>query len=79
MGGPAWEALLADVVPQENRGKINGLLATVSGLATLPASYIGGLIYDINPNTLLGLTAIQFLFIPIILFFFKEPEKEERQ
>jgi MFS family permease len=79
MGGPAWEALLADVVPQENRGKINGLLATVSGLATLPASYIGGLIYDINPNMLLGLTAIQFLSIPIILFFFKEPEKGERQ
>jgi MFS family permease len=79
MGGPAWEALLADIVPQQNRGKVNGMLATISGLATLPASYIGGLIYDINPNTLLGLTAIQLVTIPIILLFFKEPDKDTRQ
>jgi len=79
MGGPAWEALLADIVPQQNRGKVNGMLATISGLATLPASYIGGLIYDISPNTLLGLTAIQLITIPIILLFFKEPDKDARQ
>lgn len=79
MGGPAWEALLADVVSQENRGKVNGMLATISGIVTLPASYIGGLIYNLNPNMLLGLTAIQFISIPIILFFFKEPEKDAVQ
>jgi len=53
MGGPAWEALLADVVSQENRGKVNGMLATVTGVVTLPASYIGGVIYDLNPDLLL--------------------------
>lgn len=79
MGGPAWEALMADIVPQEDRGRVNGLLATTTGLLTIPASYIGGLIYDVSPNLLMGLTAIQFTVIPIILFFFKEPKESDRQ
>ena len=79
MGGPAWEALIADIVPQEDRGRVNGMLGTTTGLLTIPASYIGGVIYDFNPSLLMVLTAVQLSVIPLILIFVKEPTESERQ
>ena len=60
MGGPAWQALIADIVPPRDRGKVMGFMGTVTGLIGLPGSYIGGYLYDFNPNLLLvlGLTSI---------------------
>lgn len=76
MGGPAWQALVADLVPPRNRGKVMGLMATVTGLISLPGSYLGGYLYDYNPHLLLALgSTLEALSIPIILLFVKEPKR----
>ena len=79
MGGPAWNALLTDLVPARERGKVLGLMGTVSGLLGLPGSIIGGYIYEKNPVKLLYSGAIlEALAIPIILFFIKDPKKYDK-
>ena len=77
MGGPAWQALIADIVPQRHRGKIMGIMGTMTGLVTLPASYMGGYIYGNNPHLLLAVgSTLEALSIPIILLFVREPKKQ---
>lgn len=79
MGGPAWQALITDIVPQEDRGKVLGLMGTITGLVSLPGPAIGGFLYESNPNTLLALGAgLEALVIPMILLFVKEPKREEK-
>ncbi len=79
MGGPAWQALITDIVPQADRGKVLGLMGTITGIASLPGPAIGGYLYESNPNTLLALGAgLEALVIPLILLFVKEPKKEEK-
>jgi len=76
MGGPAWQALIADLVPQRDRGKVMGLMATVTDLISLPGSFFGGHLYDQNPHTLLAIgSTLEALSIPIILLFIKEPKR----
>jgi hypothetical protein len=42
----------------------------------LPASFIGGLIYDQNPSLLLAVgSCLESLVIPLIVLFVKEPKK----
>jgi MFS family permease len=53
MGGPAWQALIADLVPSKDRAKVMGLMGTASGIIGLPAPYLGGWLYDRNPSLLL--------------------------
>jgi MFS family permease len=57
MGGPAWQALIADKVPPRDRGKVMGLMGTIASLMGLPSSYIGGHLYDHNPDLLLAFGA----------------------
>jgi MFS family permease len=78
MGGPAWQALLADLVESSERGKIIGLIALVSGLFSMPSSIIGGYLYTFNIETLfwssilLGLIAVSLFYM-----FVKEPKVRE--
>ena len=77
MGGPAWQALIADIVPQRDRGKVMGLMGTVSGIIGLPGSYMGGVMYDKDPNMLLAVGAgLEALAIPLILLFVREHKGE---
>ena len=46
MGGPAWNSMMADIIPPEKRGRVQGLMGTISGLAALPAPYIGAYMWD---------------------------------
>jgi len=79
MGGPAWQALITDIVPQKDRGKVLGLMGTITGIASLPGPAIGGYLYESNPNALLALGAgLEALVIPMILLFVKEPKREEK-
>ncbi|MBM3292205.1 MFS transporter, partial [Candidatus Bathyarchaeota archaeon] len=78
MGGPAWEALMAELVLSKYRGRVNGFIASFTGLLTFPASYLGGYVYSNNPDLLLGLNIIQILTIPIIVLFVKQPKKESQ-
>ena len=76
MGGPAWQALIADIVPSKDRAKIMGLMGTASGIIGLPAPYLGGWLYDKNPSLLLLTGSIlEAISIPIILLFVREPKR----
>jgi len=79
MGGPAWQALVADIVPQKDRGKVMGMMGTITGIVGLPGSYLGGVMYDRNPNQLLMIgAALEVLAIPLIFFFVKDPTKRKQ-
>jgi MFS family permease len=80
MGGPAWQALISDIVPSKDRAKVMGLMGTISGIIGLPGPILGGWLYDRDPDLLLLAGSIfEALSIPIILFFVKEPEKSVRE
>ena len=79
MGGPAWNSLLTDLVPARDRGKVLGLMGTISGLLGIPGSIIGGYLYEHSPNMLLvSGAALEALAIPIIIFFLKDPKKYDK-
>ena len=75
MGGPSWQALIADIVPRGDRGKVMGLMGTMTGLINLPAPLIGAYIWQsLGPETLLLLgSGLGFTVTPLILLFVKEP------
>lgn len=76
MGGPAWQALIADLVPSRDRAKVMGFMGTLSGIIGLPGSLIGGYLYENNPNNLLLFGSIlEALSIPLILLFIREPKQ----
>lgn len=78
MGGPAWNSLITDLVPARDRGKVLGLMGTVSGLLGLPGSIIGGYLYEKNPSLLLiSGSILEAMAIPIIIFFLKDTKREE--
>ena len=79
MGGPAWQALVADLIPADRRGRVMGLMGTLVGLLSLPASWVGGYLYDnVSPQApfyasfVLGVTAT-IIFILLV----SEPERRE--
>jgi MFS family permease len=79
MGGPAWNALLADLIPSKDRGKIMGLMSMITGLATMPASIMGGYIWaNSSPEFLLASTFLTGM-VPVLIFyiFVKEPKNRE--
>jgi MFS family permease len=80
MGGPAWQSLVADLVPAKDRGKLMGLMATITGLMNLPAPPLGGYVWETyDPNTLMLISIIiGFIPIPLIRLFVKEPKTRER-
>ncbi len=80
MGGPAWQALIADLVPPRDRGKVMGLMGTFSGLLGLPGPYLGGYLYNKNPDLLLlSGSILEALSIPIIILFFRDKKTSEEE
>ena len=79
MGGPVWQALVADVTPPQSRGKIMGMIGSITAIASTPASWVGGYMYDnISPN-LPFQTSFVLDIVGTIIFiaFLKEPKKSE--
>jgi MFS family permease len=79
MGGPAWQALVADIIPADRRGRIMGLMGTVIGLLSLPATWVGGYLYDFVSPTAPFYTSFALGIIATLIFvlFVKEPENIE--
>jgi MFS family permease len=79
MGGPAWQALIADIVPRVDRGKVIGLMGTMTGLINLPAPVLGAYMWKaFGPNTLLlSGSLLGFSVVPLILMFIKEPKTKQ--
>ena len=80
MGGPAWQALIADIVPQGDRGKVMGLMGTMTGFINLPAPILGAYVWEaLGPNTLLlSGGVLGFAAVPLILLFVREPETRQK-
>lgn len=80
MGGPSWQALVADAVPSKDRGKVMGLMATVTGTLGLPAPMLGAYLWEAySPDLLLSLGAVIALTsMPIIFKYVKESKTRER-
>jgi len=80
IGGPAWQALVADVTPPRSRGKIMGMMGTITGIVSTPASWVGGYMYDnISPNLPFQTSFILDTVGTIIFIaFLKEPKKSEQ-
>ena len=78
-GGPAWQALLADIIPSHKRGRVYGLIGTLTGLMGAPAPWIGGLMWDqISPAFTLQMSCwLGIIPAVIFLFFVKEPKVKE--
>jgi MFS family permease len=79
LGGPAWQSLLADLVPQEKRGRIMGLMGTLTGITNLPAAPIGAYMWqNYYPElTFYASMGLGMLSLPFIFFFVKEPRKKK--
>ena len=78
-GGSAWQALVADIVPIEKRGTVNGILGTITGILSSPSSWLGGYIWlNYTPQTPYQFSLV-FGLLAVLLFtiFVKEPKKGE--
>lgn len=79
-GGPSWNALIADIVPQEKRGTVFGAISTITAIFGAPSSILGGWLWDTisrqAPFHLSGIIGI----IGAIIFWIgvKEPRKGEK-
>jgi MFS family permease len=80
MGGPSWQALIADIVPQQDRGKVMGFMGTLTGVINIPAPILGAYLWEsAGPDTLLVLGGVLGLTaVPLILLFIKEPKTRQR-
>ncbi|MCW3991508.1 MAG: MFS transporter [Candidatus Bathyarchaeota archaeon] len=78
MGGPVWQALIADCTPPEKRGRMMGLMGSIAGLVSTPASWVGGYLYDnVSPRLPFQTSfALDALAVAIFVAFFKEPPSE---
>ncbi|MGD8566038.1 MAG: MFS transporter [Candidatus Bathyarchaeota archaeon] len=75
---PAYNALLADLIPKEKRGRILGTIITLNILATVPASALSGVLYEISPSYPFILTQILGVIVSFIIFFkVKDPKNRE--
>lgn len=76
---PAYQSLISKVVPQTSLGIFTGLFRSSLGLLSLPAPWIGAMLWErFNPTVPFYITAFVALLsiIPVWLKF-KVPEKEE--
>lgn len=77
-GGSAWLALVADIVPSRQRGKVMGLIATIAGALSFPGAWIGGILWDtVSPlapfYVSAASSAVAFLIFAV---FVKEPKQK---
>ena len=80
-GGPSWNALIADIVPQEKRATVIGTQNTLTAIVAMPSAVLGGWLWQaFSPQTpfmvsgLVGLVGATLFWLGVI-----EPTKEEKQ
>jgi len=78
MGGPAWQALIADFVPGRDRGKMMGLIGAMTGTISTPSAFVGGYLYEsFSPALPFQLNiAIMVTAAVIFLLFLGEPKEK---
>ena len=77
-GGSACLALVADIVPSNQRGKVMGLIATIAGALSFPGAWIGGLLWDnVYPSAPFYLASASSTFAFLIFSFLVKESKEK--
>ncbi|MCK4583360.1 MFS transporter, partial [Candidatus Bathyarchaeota archaeon] len=78
-GGPLWQALIVDYTPQEERGRIMGIIGTIKSVLSVPATWIGGALYDnVSPSTPFRFSfAMDLIAIAIFIFILKPPKEPD--
>jgi MFS family permease len=78
MGGPVWQAVVADCTAPEERGRIMGLMGSIASIVSTPASWIGGYLYDnVSPKLPFQLSfVLETMSTAIFITLFKEPRTE---
>jgi MFS family permease len=79
MGGPVWQALVADCTPPKERGRMMGLMGSMAGIASIPASWVGGYLYDnISPAGPFQVSfVLDIMALAIFIALFRETKIEE--
>ncbi len=77
--GPAYNALISKTVPQKLRGTAFGLFSTSIGFISLPAPYLGGLLWEkISPQAPFYLPVVAtVLLLPVMWVKFKLPDRKQ--
>lgn len=77
-GGPAWQALVADLVPKEKRATVMGTIGTITGTIAAPASLAGswlwnnlGPVWPFRASALAGVVALSIFWVGV-----KEPPRK---
>ncbi len=72
--GPAFNALTADLVPKELRGRVMGAIGNLNILASAVSSMISGILYDLDPALPFFMSlAIGITCLSMVILFIKEP------
>jgi MFS family permease len=75
---PAFSALMADLIPQDKRGRIMGLIGTLRTLASVPAAALFGIMYESGPATPFFLAIVlEVLTVAIVVVKIEEPVEIE--
>jgi MFS family permease len=78
VGGPAWQALVADLTPISMRGRVNGLIATINGVVASPSSWFGGYLWDTSsPDIIFWLSLFIGIVPTLLLLLVKEPSRAQ--
>ena len=77
-GGPAWQALIADLVPPERRGTVMGTIGTLTGIAGAPSSLLAGYLWNAySPQLPFQISMVLGLIgAAIFALGVKEPKKQ---
>jgi MFS family permease len=78
-GGPAWNALVADLVERSKRGTVMGTIGTVTGIFGAPSSMVGAWLWqNYSPNLPFQLSMILGLIgAGIFVLGVKEPKRKK--
>lgn len=77
-GGPLWQALIIDYTPQQERGRFMGVIGTIKSVLCIPATWIGGYLYDnMSPSTPFRVSfAMDIAAIAVFIFILRPPEEQ---
>jgi hypothetical protein len=71
MGGPVWQALVADMVPLSDRGRVIGLMGSAQILLGLPSSWFGGYLWEnYSPDLTFQVSGVLGFLAPVVLYLF---------
>jgi len=76
-GGPLWQALIIDYTPQHERGRFMGIIGTIKSVLCIPATWIGGYLYDnMSPSTPFRVSFVMDVVAIAVFIFILRPPKE---